>query len=113
MSSTVQGQVSKASSSFSSWWEIELEIPFEMAMDAYFVYRESSHKCSDRMANALYYGMKLANHERSDMVEVEVTYYDQGWRTWLLKTVNMRPYFASDPEQVKHLEELADLLENI
>jgi len=113
MSSTTNGQVQRGSSSFSSWWEIELEIPFEMAMDAYFVFRESSHKCSDRMANALYYGLKIANHERSDVVEVDVQYWDKGWRTWLLKTANMRPHYASDPEQIKNLEELTDLLENI
>ncbi|QLG30121.1 hypothetical protein HUG10_21275 (plasmid) [Halorarum halophilum] len=108
----MRGQAKPTTSRFSKV-ELDLEIPMDVALDAYFVFRESKNRCSDIMADALYYGIKEANHERSDVVKVETNYNDRAWKSWLVKICGERPWCATNDEQIENLEALADFLEGL
>lgn len=114
MSSTanMDASVHPTNSKFTRY-EVEIELPLQAALDVYFLFQGSSKKCSRYMANALHYAVKKANADRQDTVSFKVTYNDQGWNTWVLKTCEMRPHYVSGNDAEKNVEEFTKLMEGL
>lgn len=114
MSSTanMDASVSPTNSKFTSY-EVEVELPLQAALDVYFLFQGSSKKCSRFMANALHYAVKKANADREDTVSFTVTYNEKGWKAWVLKTCEMRPYYVSGNDAEDNIEEFTELIEGL
>lgn len=76
--------------------EVTIEIPLQAALDLYFVFADSRKKCSSRLADELYFATRKGNANRVDEISITVRYNDRGWKTWLLKTCELRLSYLTD-----------------
>lgn len=103
--------------SLTTTYAVELEIPFDLAMVAYSAFVRSERSCTKTASRSFFNGVSESVRTEGGVdeqapVEIEMRYWDKGWRTHLVKALKKKRGAAGSSIPDTKYNDLIDLLEN-